>query len=299
MGVTEMTVRNMQIFVELCKQGSVTKAAKVLHMSQPAVTRVIRDMETHYGLCLFERMHRGITITESGKALYAYALHITDTFDQMEMTLRDWDRIGVLRVGTSITVGNHILPGLVKRFQSERPDLQVRAFIHSSARIREALLDNRLDLAIIEGEADSEELVAEPFAADKLIPVVTPGHPLAGKNNVPLERMAEENMLLREQGSAGRSLIDGAFAVQGITLQPMWESVSTQALVNAVCDGIGISILPELLVKNDLSAGRVATCTLQGTPLTRNFNLLWHRKKHITQMMTRMMELCREICMQV
>lgn len=289
-----MTVRNMQIFIELYKQGSVTKAAAALHMTQPAVTRAIRDMETHYGLRLFERMHRGIAVTESGKALYAYAIHIADTFDQMETTLRDWDYKGVLRVGSSITVGSHILPGLIKRFQAERPNLAVHAFINSSARIREELLDNRLDLAIIEGEADSDELITEAFSADRLVPVVPPGHPLAGKRNVPLERVADEKMLLREPGSASRSLIDGVFATKGITLQPVWESVSTQALVQAVSEGIGLSILPELLVKNDLLAGRVATCTLRGAPLTRNINLLWHRKKHMTGMMARMMELCRE-----
>ena len=289
-----MTLRNIQIFIELYKQENVTKAAEALHMTQPAVTRALQDMEEYYGVRLFERMHRGITVTESGKALYAYSLHIADTFEQMEYALLHWDHQGVLRVGSSITIGNYMMPGIIRRFQAEEPDLHIRVMVNNSERIQEALLSNELDMALLEGEADRETFTITAFAGDRLVPVLPPEHPLAGRKAVSLSRLARERLLLRDPGSAGRQLLDGAFAAAGLSPQPLWESVSTQALVRAVSEGLGISVLPEQLVQDDLMAGHISTCTLKNVPLTRTFYMVWHRKKFVTRSMTRLTQIAED-----
>ena len=290
-----MTIRNMQIFTEIYRQGSVTKAAEALHMTQPAVTRAIQDMERHYGVRLFERLHRGLSVTESGKALYVYALHITDTFDQLEKSLLDWDDKGILRIGASITIGNFILPGVVERFQLEKPELRLHVLIQNGAHLQEALLNNEIDLALIEGEVRCKELVSKPFAHDRLVPILPPKHPLAGCVRVPLQRLTAERLLLREKGSAGRSLLDRVFEEKGLPVQPLWESVSTQALVRAVASGLGISILPEQFVQKDIQAGRVATCALDDAAFSRTFYMIWHREKFFTGSMNRLVTLCEEM----
>ena len=101
----------MKIFIAVYNALSITKAAQALHMTQPAVSRAIQEMEQFYGICLFERMNRKIYVTESAKELYSYAVHIVDTFDSMEQEMKNWDELGVLRIGSTITLGNFFLPG--------------------------------------------------------------------------------------------------------------------------------------------------------------------------------------------
>ncbi len=118
-----MTIRHMKIFVSVYQAQSITRAAEQLHMTQPAVSRAIQELEHYYGVCLFERIGRRICSTESAARLYAQALHIIETLDSMEKGLRDWDEFGVLRVGATITLGNFLLPELAARFQQRHRHL--------------------------------------------------------------------------------------------------------------------------------------------------------------------------------
>ncbi|NCB05973.1 MAG: LysR family transcriptional regulator, partial [Clostridia bacterium] len=232
--------------------------------------------------------------TESGKALYTYALHISDTFDQMEKKLLDWDALGVLRVGASITIGNYDLPALVSRFSRERPGMRVRATVANGARLCRMLLDNEIDLALIEGQEAHEELIWQPYAHDRLIPIFPNGHPLVQKKSVSLTDLAEYDLLLRERGSVGRSFLDSVFEARGLCVQPLWESASTQALVRAVAAGLGVSVLPEQLVREDIEKGVVATRELCDEPLRRTLFMVWHRSKFLTSCARRLIALCQE-----
>ena len=128
-----MTIRHINIFLAVCEAGeNTTKAAELLHMSQPAVSLAIRELEDYYGVALFDRIGRRLCITEAGKRFWEYASHISTMFDDMEKTLRDWGHLGVLRVGASITVGSRFLPGYVKTFLSQHPGLEIRAQIAST-----------------------------------------------------------------------------------------------------------------------------------------------------------------------
>ena len=120
-----MTIRHINIFLAVCEAGENTnKAAELLHMSQPAVSLAIRELEDYYGVALFDRIGRRLSITEAGKRFREYASHISTMFDDMEKTLRDWGHLGVLRVWASITVGSRFLPSYVKTFLSLHPGLE-------------------------------------------------------------------------------------------------------------------------------------------------------------------------------
>lgn len=277
-----MTVRHMKIFLQVYQTLNMTRAAELLHMTQPAVTRTIQEIEQYYGVRLFERINRRLYVTESGKELYAHALHIVDTFDAMEKGMRNWDEFGVLRVGASITLGNFLLPDLTVAFQIEHPNLQVRALISNGRQLQEALMDNRLDLALIEGGVSEPNLRSEVFSRDRLILILPPDHPLCRTETLNLQDITSYPMLLREQGSVGRSFLDHVFAVHGLSLEPVWESASTQALVKAVSAGLGISFLPEQLVRADLEAGTVSTRPIADESFLRQHWIVWHRNKFLT-----------------
>ena len=292
-GEYPMTLRHMKVFVTVYQTENVTKAAQLLNLTQPVVTRTIQEIEKYYGVCLFERINRRLHVTEAGKTFYSYALHIIDSFDQMEKGMRNWDELGVLRVGATITLGNALLPKVMGDFQKAHPGLKLRAKISNGAALQQGLLDNELDFALIEGEIQDPDLNREPIAKDRLILILPPED--SRKNGKPLsiESLQDDHFLLREQGSMGRSLIDHVFAMHHISLQPMLESVSTQAIIRAVHEGLGISFLPENLVQAALDAGIVSTQKIQKEPFIRENYLVWHRCKYLTDSAKKMMALMR------
>lgn len=287
-----MTIRHMRIFLEVYRTENITQAAKNLHMAQPAVSRAIQELERYYGICLFERMNRRLYITDGGHKLYSHTLHIIESFDLMEKEVKDWDTLGSLRIGSSISIGNYLLPDLVCQFKDAHPGAKIQSTIANSATIQNALLDNRLDIAMIEGSISHPSLHAEPFHRDRLTLIVYPGHPLMKKSSIKLKDLAVYDILLREPGSAGRNFLDHIFAVHELTLSPVWESTSTQALVKAVAKNIGISILPEMLVQEDIQRGTICSCPIEDEAMVRENYLVWHKNKYISHIMREFIDLC-------
>ena len=289
-----MTIRHMKIFLEVYRLENITQAAKNLHMTQPAVTRTIQEIEQHYGVRLFDRMNRRLFVTEAGRQFYAQALHIVESFDRMEKGLLNGDAFGVLRVGASISLGNFFLPDLVSAFCRERPDMKVKVMISNAGNLQRGLLNNELDLALIEGGISEPELETRAFSEDRLVLIVPVGHELAVKEKVFVRDLKEYDLLAREKGSVGRTLVDHVFAVRGMTPEPLWESASTQAIIKGVQKGIGVAVLPEMLVEREISEGRVCKRKIDDEGFERVHYVVWHRNKFLTDGGRRFMDMAVE-----
>lgn len=287
-----MTLRHLRIFTEVYRQSSVTKAADALHLSQPSVSLALKELETHYGVRLFERFGRHISPTGDGQEFYGYALHIVSLFDDMEKQMRRGSA-GSLRVGTSITVGTHILPALLQRCKADFPTLQTTAVIANSGDIEQHVADNTVDLGLIEAQPARADICAEPFMEDSLCAVVPPHHPLAVQETVALAQLAAEPFLLREKGSGARELLEAALAMQGLSVQPRLESTSTQAILQGVAAGFGVAVLPCLLVERDRKEGLVRAVPLD-KPLRRNLNIIYHKSKYLSPAMRAFIALCKD-----
>ena len=289
-----MTIRHMRIFLEVCRTMNVTRAAENLYMTQPAVSRAIREIEQTYSTRLFERLNQRLYLTDSGRRMHAYAVHIVDTFDQMERELSDGDERGMLRIGASITLGNYELPGVVQRMKQERPGLRMQATVANVGTLKDMLLDNRLDLAMIEAPIDHRDLTGDAFSRDELVLILPPDHPLLQKDRLTLSDVAACDLLLREKGSSGRAFLDTVFEAHDLSVSPLWESASTEALVRAVAAGIGLSILPERLVRRDLASGVVCSRPICDAPLTRTCHIVWHRNKYLSPSLKLLIGLMKE-----
>ena len=289
-----MTLRHMRIFQKIYETQSVTRAAEALHMTQPAVTRALQELEKYYGLRLFERLNRRLTVTEAGRRMYDYALHLTETFDTMEKSLRDWERQGVLRVGASVSLGCSLLPQLARTFQEEHPGVEVRVRIANGELLRRDLLENRLDLALLEGEENGADLMLTPFAAGEMALIVPPGHPLARAGGATLAQAAAYPLLLRETGSATRRFLDQLLMSRGLAVQPVWESASTQALLSAVREGLGITLVPWALARQTVLRGEAERCPVTDAELIRRQYVAWLPSKYVTGTMRAFVNLCME-----
>ena len=287
-----MTLRHMKIFVTVFQQGSITGAARELHLAQPSVSLAIKELENYYGLRLFERIGRHISPTEGSKEFYNYAIHIVSLFQEMEKKMKNWDAVGSIRIGTSITIGTHILPALTRRFQRKYPELRLEAFISKSSDIEQHLLNNSIDIGLIETQPEHPELTFTPFMEDTMCAIVPCHHPLAGQAEISLPQLAEYPCLMREHGSAGREILDAAFALKQISVRPVWESSSTQAIVRGVSEGVGVAVLPYLLVERDIEEGLVAMVSLT-EPIRRNLNIIYHKSKYLTPNMLAFVEMCK------
>lgn len=290
-----MTIRHMMIFRAVCEEGfHTTRAAQKLHMTQPAVSLAIKELEQYYGVRLFDRIGRRLQITEAGRHFLQYANHICKLFSDMETGLRDWDAKGILRVGASITIGSQFLPGYVKAFSEVCPGIDIRATVEQSERLEQKLLANELDCALIEGIAHHPDLHAQAYMEDHLAVICSPEMGWKPGEILSREVFLGQRFLLREPGSGTREVFDRQLAQAGIHVTPVWEAMSTTALVNAVIHGLGISVLPRRMVLPAVEKGLVTEVQVEGLTFLRNFYILHHKDKFLSASAKQFMELCRQ-----
>lgn len=290
-----MTLRHLKIFIHVYQTQSVTKAAEQLHMTQPAVSRSIQELEHYYGVQLFQRMNRRLSASEIGKSLYFKSLRILDSFEDLEQGLYNWDAFGVLRIGSSVTIGNYFLPHLLLKFQEKYPNVKVELMICNSAELQTALCQNKLDVALVEHVVDHEELVSQPFAQDEMVLITPVNHKLLEQEEVLLSDIVNYPLIMRETGSAGRSYLDAIFNANGLTINPIGTSISTQAIVRLVSCGLGISLLPLQLVEEDCTNGTISMLLINDIHLHRQHYIAWHPSKHTSQMMQDFIFLCKHL----
>ncbi len=297
-GGLHMTLRLLKIFIEVYRAENMTRAAEQLHMSQPAVTRAINEIENYYGIRLFERMHHRIYVTEVGKEFYASALHIVDSFDQMEMRLKNSDKFGLIRIGSTITMGNALLPKLLAEFRTRYPALTVNSLVTNGEQLQRLLLDNQLDFALIEGGIENDDLRQKKIGTDHLVLIVPPNDPRLVRESLSISELAEEHIIIGDKESAIRKYITHVFAAHGIPLRIGLETICTRSSIQSVHAGLGVSLLPECLVRDSIDSHYVATIPVYDESFTRDHYVVRHRQKYLTgsalEMIKRIEELSKE-----
>jgi DNA-binding transcriptional LysR family regulator len=289
-----MTIRHLKIFLSVYEnQCNTTRAAEDLHMTQPAVSLAIRELEQYYGVILFDRIGRRLKITQAGQRFWEYASPILSLFDDMEKGMRNWDSFGILRVGSSITIGSQFLPGYVKAFYERFPGTELQATVAPQAQLEQKLLKNELDFALVEGISHVPVLVSEEYMEDRLEIICPADGSFRQGQRLSTEEFLQQKFLLREQGSGTRETFERALIGAGLSVTPVWEATSTTALVNAVISGLGIAVLPYRMVTGPLEKGLVVSVTVEGLSFPRKFRFLYHKEKLLTSSARAFLDLCR------
>ena len=289
-----MTLRHIRIFLAVCTSDcNATRAAEQLHMSQPAVSLALRELEEHYGTLLFDRIGRRLHLTQAGERLREYAQHIEGLFEDMERTLSDWNRSGPLQIGASLTIGGQFLPWYCRTFSARHPGTRLQVVVAASNRLEQRLLEGSLDFALMEGIPRSPLLRAEEYMEDHLAVICAPGA-FAPDQELTLAEFEAQDLLLREAGSGTREEVDRILAQAGVCVQPLWESMSNTALVNAAAGGLGLAVLPYRTVVEAVQQGKVVCLHVAGLDFRRHFRIAWHRDKYITPLAREFMAFCKE-----
>ncbi|WP_395458225.1 LysR substrate-binding domain-containing protein [Azospirillum melinis] len=279
-----MTLEQLRIFATVAEMLHFTRAAEVLHLSQPAVSAAIAALEAEHGLRLFDRIGRRVELTAAGDLLHAQARAILAKVEEAGTMLAELSGLsrGALRLAASQTVGNHWLAPRLLRFAEAYPGIRVDLSIGNTEQVAEAVRDGRAELGIAEGAVTDSALVSEPIEGDRLRLVVGAAHPWAGLGRVGREEMAAGRWIQREPGSGTRALFEAA--MRGVGLVPEALDVAMTlpgggVIRAALLAGVGASVLSDLIVAEDLAAGRIVA--LDGLDLpARPFHLLRHRDRY-------------------
>ncbi|MCD8327017.1 MAG: LysR family transcriptional regulator [Lachnospiraceae bacterium] len=283
-----MTLKHLNIFSEVCRAGSITKAAEKLNMAQPAVSNAIRELETYYGVRLFDRMNRRIYITQAGQTLFNYANSILLQFEESKTALQGSDAAALIRVGSNIAFGTTHLPPVIAAFRALHPEIPMKSTILSSGQIMDDLLHNQLDFAIADDTADMEEVYRIPLASDQMVALCSPD--FAFLPGFSVKDLSAVPLLLREPGSGSREFLDRLFHREKIQPAIAAESSSTQALIELALRGQGVVFLLSDAARAYVEAGSLILLPMEDADLTRRYSLFYHRQKYLTDSMQNFLE---------
>lgn len=290
-----MTIRHLKLFTEVYRTLNVTKAAENLNMTQPTVTRAIQELEEHYDIKFFDRINKRLNSTEAGNKFYSYAMKTLEAYDHMEEGMLNYQDNEVIRVGSTISIGSTVLPKVIKRFNEQYPEIQIKSSVNNTEHLQEMISNNQIDFALMEGYVPVEHVCSEVFSEDRLVLLLPPDDSRIKLGVVSLEMLKNDNFLLREKGSVGRNYVDVLFSSHGFPIEPLMESISTHAIVRAVNAGLGVAILPKDLVEHSIISGYVSSCEIEDIDLTRHNYIVWHEGKYLTDKMKELMELCKKV----
>lgn len=267
----------LRLFVTVARLGSFSRAAVALHISQPAVSRGVREFEDQVGSRLLERGPDGAVPTEAGKILLAHAVTLFAAERAAEedlAALRGMAR-GTLTVGASTTISTWFLPGLLAEYHRNYPAIKLHLQTANTAQVVERLLVRELDIALVEGPVDYPGIQIQPWRQDRLVWIAAASHPLATMP-VPLTvaSLADELMIVREQGSGTRDVGWAALADHGVFPCNVLEIGGTEAIKQAVAAGMGIALVSEATVKTQLPQGALVILDVQDFNVSRTLTRL-------------------------
>lgn len=282
-----MNLQNLRVFLKVAELEHITRASEELNLSQPAVTKTIQSLEHEAGLELVERQGRRIALTHAGRVLQNYARQIfalEREMDEALAALRDVEG-GEVTLAANRTAGVYLLPSLVARFRTRYPQVALRISIMNSSEIVQEILNWELDFGLVEGDASSlpPGLKIEVFAYDELILVVAPNHRWSGLSSLEPSALGEEELILREEGSGIREVIEQGLLRYGVHVRPLFTLTDNEAVKQMVISEVGAAIVSSLSVQRELANGDLVQVPIEGLELRPQLSLVQRADKQLSR----------------
>lgn len=279
-----MNLNRLHVFHVAAGQASFTAAADALHLTQPGVSKHIKELELHYGQPLFDRLGKTVRLTQAGEMLLQATTDIFRRLEEAQVRIDDLGQGigGCLRIGASNSIGACLLPPLLANFSRTHPRVELAIDVGLSGDIENKLLEHALDIGLLGHAPDDQSLAARPFAHDRLVLVVPPSHGWAGRSEpVAPAELAKEVFLVSKSGSGTRQLIEGLLADAGVVLGRVQEMGSTEGVKKAVEAGLGIALLSNCVVRKEATVGWMCAVPIADLPTERTYWLAHHRDRYL------------------
>ncbi len=277
----------LKIFCTVAETKSFTKTARIVHLSQPAVSLQIQSLEEFFETKLFDKTGKQVSLTPAGKILYEHAVHIMGHYNEVVKEINKLTGMmkGAVAIGASTTLGNYILPRIITDFKRLHPKIKIKLRIGNTERIEDLMHSGFLDFGIVEGKTSRTNTKTEKVISDQLVLIVHPKHTLAKKRSVSVLDLMREPFILREQGSGTRQHIEKFLDHNGIKIRDLHVALimgSTESIKAAVEAGTGIAILSRWAVKKEVEDGRLKTVNLREGGINRELTLIYSKKPRLS-----------------
>ena len=282
-----LTLRQLRVFEAVARLLSFTRAAEELHLTQPAVSMQIKQLEESVGIPLFEQMGKRIYLTEAGRELHQTSRTIARQLEETEEIIENLKGVkgGRLRIAVASTA-NYFATRLLAAFSRRYPDTTFSLEVTNREGLLKALESNERDLVIMGRPPAQLELMAEPFMDNPLVVIAAPGHPLVGQGTIDWERLQQETFVVREEGSGTRIAMERHFANRGFHLRTGMELSSNEAIKRAVEVGLGLGIVSVHTLELELETRRLTILPAEGFPILRHWYLVYRRGKRLSPVAT-------------
>lgn len=282
-----MNFHHVRAFCTIVAEGSFSRAAERLHLTQPTISAQIQSLEKSLGTRLFERSAQGISLTQSGTVFHPYALQMIELSRRAEQAmdeLRGLER-GALDLGASTVPGHYLLPRALALFKEKLPGIEVSLSVSNSQEVRAGIREGRFELGLVGERVRDERLTYQPIVADHLLAVMRPEHPLAGRESLTVEDLLGQPLIMREYGSATRATLERALSAGGASaegLSVLLELGSVEAVKLAVRSVDALAVLSEWSVKDEERLGLLRAVPLAGMDLERSLYLVWRAHGYLS-----------------
>ena len=289
-----LTFHQLRLLLAVSREGSVSRAAQRLHLTQPTLSAQLRQLAEQVGLPLFERVGRKLHLTAAGRVVLDTAARVEQELENLDETLAELrgDVVGRLRLAV-VSTAETFIPRLLGDFRRERPAVEVSLVVLNRDAVIRRLADNLDDLYIMSRPPQAPPVVATPFLSNPLVVVAAADHPLAGRETLQIEALAAEEFVLREPGSGTRQAAEHFFAAHGLALRPRLELGSNEAVKQAVAGGLGLSLLSAHALAHAVDEG-IAVLRVDGTPLPTQWQVVYPAGKRLTPLAGAFLEFLRE-----
>lgn len=279
-----LNLHHLRLFAAVVDNGGFTRAAGALNLSQPAISKSLKELESDLGMPLIDRGGRGLQLTDAGRMLYGRARELFGVERVAERELRELRGVkrGSLRIAASTTIATYLLPPILGRFHLRHPNVRIQATSANTRTVLRLLLEARVDLALVEGPVSDARVTIHPWRDDELVVIAPIGHWLIGRGSTSratVQDIAREQFLVREPGSGTREVSEAALARHGVRLERTMRVGGTEAIKQAVAAGLGLAIVSRAAAADQLALGRIAVLNVDGLTIRRTLTRLELRER--------------------
>ncbi len=278
-----ITFRQLKIFEVVARRLSYTRAAEELHLSQPAVSMQIKQLEENIGLPLFEQLGRRIYLTEAGQEMYHYSRSIAQQVEEAEEVLEQLKGLSAGRLEITVaTTANAFATRMLSRFSRKYEGSTISLDVTNREHLLRQLAENEKDIAIMGRPPEDADLVIEPFAENPLVVVAAPDHPLVEQQPIPLYTLQEQTFVVRELGSGTRTAMQRFFAEHNLSITSSMEMNENEAIKQAVQAGMGLGIVSRHTIELELETKRLVILDVEEFPIMRHWYLVHRKEKRLS-----------------
>jgi DNA-binding transcriptional LysR family regulator len=274
----------LRTFQAVAQTRSFTRAADVVHLTQPGISKHIKQMEEHYGVPLFDRLGKKVALTQAGEILFEATQEIMASITAAEQRIQELKGLhgGKLVLGASFPIGIYVLPAILAAFRKQCPAVEVTLDISLSEKIVTETLANKLDLGLVSHEVHDPRLFAREFMTDELIAIAPSGHGWASKNQIRPQDLVGETFLVAARGAGTRAVVEERLKEKGIVLKSVLDFGNTEGVKRAVEVGLGVSIQSKCVVQREIAAGSLAGSSLAGMDANLEYFYICRKDKHLS-----------------